>query len=200
MIPIFEGKQATYNKAILEALLTEGPMSAWQLAKHITPKIETVKRTLASTETQKVYSVLVRKDGRLDDLKSKEYISLNEETQKWEIAAKGMIAICIEKPQLKPLINLQYWNKHVIGNFKIPKEKMEIPLVGITIDGEIWGKNLSNLLSKFKAGNVSTVDRIVGDAKKLIDEGVNLDKISTRSLIQLLWTKAMQNHNTEPLF
>jgi hypothetical protein len=200
MIPIFEGKQATYNKAILEALLTEGEMSAWQLAKHITPKIETVKRTLASTETQKVYSVLVRNEGRLNDLKGKEYISLNEETQKWEIAAKGIIAICIEKPQLKPLINLQYWNNHVIGNFKIPKEKMEIPLVGITVDGEVWGKHLSNLLSKFKAGNVSTVDRIVGDAKKLIDEGVNLDKISTRSLIQLLWTKAMQNHNTEPLF
>jgi len=199
MIPIFQGKSALYNKTILETLLTEGPMSAWQLAKYIAPKIRTVKKTSESTKTQKVHSVLVREDGRLKDLKTKEYINLNEQNQ-WEIAVKGIIAICIEKPSLKPLINRQYWDTHVIGNFKMPKEKMEIPLVGITIDGEVWGKYMSNLLSKFKAGNVSTVDKIVGDAKKLIDEGVNLDKISTRSLIQLLWTKAMQNHNVESFF
>jgi len=200
MIPIFDGKQATYNKAILETLLTEGPMSAWQLAKGITPKIPSVQRTASSTETQKIYSVLMRKDGRLDNLKSNEYINLSGDNQKWEIAVKGMIAICIEKPQLKALINLEYWNKHVIGEVKMPKEKMEIPLVGITIDGKVWGKHLSNLLNKLKSGNMSVVDRILGDAKKLLEEGVNLDKISTKSLMILLWGKAMKNHNIGPFF
>jgi len=200
MIPIFEGKQATYNKAILETLLTEGSMSAWQLAKEITPKIPGVQRTMGSTETQKVYSVLVRNDGRLENLKSNEYINLSQDSQKWEIAVKGMIAICIKKPQLKPLINPQYWNEQIVGDIKIPKEKMEIPLLGITIDGKVWGKNLSNLLNKLKAGNMSINDSIVDHAKKLVDEGINLDKISTKSLMILLLEKAMKNHNIGPLF
>jgi hypothetical protein len=197
MIPIFEGKQAIYNKTILEALLIEGPMTTWQLAKKITPKIKTVKRTLSSTETQKVYSVLIRKDGRLNDLKFKEYVIFDEENQKWEVAAKGLFAICIEKPQLKPLINLKYWNTRIIGDFKFSKEKIEVPFAGITINGKKFEKCISFLLDKMKAKSTFFIEKTIEYVKKLIDEGINLDKISTKSLLHLLWIKGIQKHDKE---
>lgn len=77
-LEIFRGKKAKYNKLILRALYDKGYLKAWDIAKEVVMndperKVERKKRYWYQ-DTLKVYSVFVRKGGRLEELLSKEFI------------------------------------------------------------------------------------------------------------------------------
>lgn len=73
-VGIFQGKKGKYNKLIFQALHEEGYLSAWQIAKYISKKDSERRKRNWYHETQKVYSVLIRKNGRLEELVNKEYV------------------------------------------------------------------------------------------------------------------------------
>jgi hypothetical protein len=91
MASIFEGKQAIYNKLVLETLLMNGELTAWEIAKQIEPQIVKMEGD-PYHKSQKIYGVLIRKDGRLDDLRFKNYVFL-ENNKKYQIDFKGLIAL-----------------------------------------------------------------------------------------------------------
>lgn len=198
MIPIFTGKQATYNIQILETLLLKGEMTAWQLAKYIAPNIKTLKRTKHSTTTQKVYSVLLRKGGRLNDLKMKEYITFNNASRKWRLAVKGALAVWIKNPELKTKLSNKYYNTSMFNNLNFP-EKMKLPFLGFTMNGKKFERGMSQLVKHLEVNKTKIISSLAEEAEKCIEEGINLDKIKTKSLMILLVQRAKFNFITEDL-
>jgi hypothetical protein len=83
-------KSANYNLSILEALLSRGA-TAWQLAEILHKKTDPTQGKevieVKRYRTQKIYSVIQRKQGRIDDLKNKGY--LKEENGVWDLTRKG---------------------------------------------------------------------------------------------------------------
>jgi len=121
-------KTATYNRLILQVLLTE-ELEAYPLAE----KLKEIMSPSDMKETalekryrvQKIYSVIQRKNGRLADLKNKGYIT--EKNGKWVLTRKGLLAISVDKPELVDKIlesnkekfmdkyKRSSWNKKEIG-------------------------------------------------------------------------------------
>lgn len=76
-IGIFNGKKGRYNKLILKALYEKGMLSAWHIARYIVDETEKKEKKRIKDwyhATQKVSSVLARKEGRLQELLAKEFI------------------------------------------------------------------------------------------------------------------------------
>ncbi|GEM_PF-4462505 len=98
---IFEGKKAVYNRAILKALNNYGPLSKWELAKKLRDMLHpSISGETAYAKSLKIYSVLIRKGGRLEELLKKEFITKvtsNGET-KYALTIKGLIALYLHKP------------------------------------------------------------------------------------------------------
>ena len=69
-----EKKAAKYNKMVLKVLYENGYLSSWELARKIVENDAERQKKNWYHETQKVQSVLVRKNGRLTDLVNKEFI------------------------------------------------------------------------------------------------------------------------------
>ena len=92
-IPIFQGKAAKYHKAVLKALYTREPQSSpWYLAKEVVYLLGRKE----SESLHGVYSVLIRKNGRLDTLEKYGYIYSNP--QEIGIHWKGIWALLVDKP------------------------------------------------------------------------------------------------------
>ncbi|MEM3590995.1 MAG: hypothetical protein QW702_02710 [Candidatus Bathyarchaeia archaeon] len=86
-IGIFQGKQAKYNRFLLETLYDEGPLSAWELAKK-------------ARENQNLHSLHAIFNKRLRILEKKGYVKRVE--GKWLLQFKGMIAVLIIQENPKP--------------------------------------------------------------------------------------------------
>ena len=74
-IGIFTGKKAEYNRLILETLLEaeDLKLKEWELAKRIQTKTKPMGDWYS--HTQRIYSILIRKKGRLEDLSQKGYVN-----------------------------------------------------------------------------------------------------------------------------
>lgn len=109
-IGIFQGRSGQYNKAILEVLaeaLIDGEMlKEWELAKRIQKMIGSENNWYA--EAQRIYSVLIRKNGRLNDLREKWYVDFETKTEEetgrkvryWHPTVKGLVAALLLRPDL----------------------------------------------------------------------------------------------------
>ena len=85
LIPIFKGKKRENNSLILELLLIHGLLKPWELAKKMSEK--------TSRDVHDIYSIIIRKKGRLEELEYKKYI-MNYDG-KWLLTDKGIYAILI---------------------------------------------------------------------------------------------------------
>ena len=94
-VPPFKGKSAIYNEAILMSLFKKGPIKEWALSKEVANVISSDK------DEHDVYSVLIRKNGRLEDLESKGYIQYDKSEKKYELTFKGFITLGLVKPTLR---------------------------------------------------------------------------------------------------
>jgi len=174
MIPIFEeGKEAytAYNKAVINTLAVKGPMSAWQLAKHIESQIKTVKDTTTSTRLQKVYSSLVRKDGRLNDLQNKGYIEFDLQKQQWQLTPKGVLAFLM----------LNHGKANGLYPFWL-EEKSDVEKLKQQTNGSfIWDKCARAFMSP------ATLQKLAQAAAKAVERfGVNLDRVTDEALLMLM--------------
>gem|GEM_PF-2263834 len=107
-IGIFKGRSAQYNKLILQVLteaFSEGKeLKEWELAKRIQKKLDNGGNWYV--QAQRIYSILIRKNGRLHDLEQKHYISHDVKTEDgrkvryWTVTSKGLVAALILYPTL----------------------------------------------------------------------------------------------------
>jgi len=125
-ISIFEGKKAYYNRAILKLLVEKEPLKAWDIAKYIAKG--------SMDKTQDVYATLVRRNGRLNELLEKEYIS-KLPNKRFAPTFKGVIAYLLTEKN--PKISNSY--QKIISNLslKLP-ENMKIPILDIYINKNIF--------------------------------------------------------------
>lgn len=181
-------KSANYNLSILETLLSRGA-TAWQIAEILHKKnnlsnnkeLKEVKRY----RTQLIYSVIQRKQGRLNDLKNKGY--LREENGAWNLTKKGFIALSIEKPEL---INreMQTNKSLLLEDFKkkinaIPDKPIKEPLGIIQID-------LSQIKTPLaKIDPLPFFMMFIEEAKALLSEGIELDRVNEDTLVHLVLSR-----------
>jgi hypothetical protein len=164
-------------------------MEAWQIAEALLRKkdpdfnkeIKEVKRY----HTQKIYSVIQRKNGRLEDLRNKGYIEEKEGI--WQLTAKGILALHLIEPELVTN-KLQAEKDQYLGEFKQKTSTMSGVLkepFGIQIDlsqmREGLGKTLTYLFEES-----GFFPLFIEEAKALIDEGVDLDRIGEDTFLILI--------------
>jgi hypothetical protein len=185
-IGIFSGKSSNYNLAILETLFQK-QATAWQIAVTLQKKINpNEKKEIRFYRTQKIYSVIQRKSGRLTDLKSKEYIKETE--GKWKLAKKGLIALSIKKPDLVAS-GLQASEDIMLTKFKeqvnaLPNETIKEPL-GIQID-------LPKIkLSLQEMNPTSFLRTLLEESRVLLSEGIELDRISAEDLFYMAMARSI---------
>ena len=167
-IGIFEGKKAEYNMAILETLFKHGPLTTWEIAK----KIQQTKNPVQNREsnfyrTQKIYGVIARKGGRLDSLHKNEHILLRD--GKWELNFPKADAILIKKPEIISEFHQHYLTTPAIK--KDVRKKSKRAMINV---------NLSN--ADIKKLHMD----IAAKMKTLVEEGIDLDRISNKNLSLLV--------------
>ncbi len=185
-IGIFSGKSSNYNLAILETLFHK-QATAWQIADTLQKKINpSEKKEIRFYRTQKIYSVIQRKSGRLTDLKSKGYIVETE--GKWKLAKKGLIALSIKKPDLFAR-GLQASENIMLAKFKeqvnsLTNETIKEPF-GIQID-------LPKIkLSLQKMNPTSFLRTLLEESKALLSEGIELDRINAEDLLYMAMARSI---------
>jgi hypothetical protein len=167
-IGIFEGRKAYYNRLILKILIEKEPLKAWDIAKQIAKG--------SMEKTQDVYSTLIRKDGRLNELLEKEYISVLPNKQ-FIPTLKGIIAYLLteKNPKISTL------HSNLLSEMDISdKSDLTLPFFDIPITA----------LSKefFECLEEMTVEELC-EFKPLIHETlswIDLDAISNEELAIIL--------------
>jgi len=171
-----------YNRLVLEILFREGELGAWELAKKISEKgwqIKTLKKTESSTITQKIYSVLIRKEGRLPDLTTKQYIKLNERI-KYELGIKGLAAILIKEPGIASQMSSYYTSEQVFLN------KQDLSFSPFSIFTEDV-KALEDVMKRIYT-NPRFYSFFAEHVKAMIIRGTNLDSISEDNLMNMVFS------------
>ena len=185
-IGIFEGKSALYNKTILETLYEQNhSLTTWQIAKSLQNKLkETKNEEAAQSRAHKIYSVIQRKKGRLEELGKKHYITAEE--GRWSLTWKGHIGVLINKPELFDKIEMKRYRLTLSQMRQEAKAPPNIKTpFGLSINGEQFKEDYLKTLG-IAENNPSYLLLMVEETKQLIKEGINLDSITNKSLIQIL--------------
>jgi hypothetical protein len=180
-IPILNGKAAAYNTAILEVLYTKGPQaSAWYLAKEVTQRL--------GGDPRNVYSVLVRKEGRIETLERLGYVWEDHDKKIW-IDYKGILALLIHNPELWDKINpdmLSLLDR--IGRETVERvPDTHLGAFGLKIEGLGTALKKSDFMSKFNSpAGYLKISNLVAELTK---EGINLDIVKPPTLQWLVIMK-----------
>jgi hypothetical protein len=157
---IFAGKGAKYNELILKLLFEKGFLSPWKLANELA-LLDPKKPKDTYHKAQKIQSVLVRKNGRLEYLVKKEFIRKT---------ADGY-CLTVSKGSCSALV--------LFGNRQIPKASMSEFFSLEHLPPEF--KDFLILLSKYNSDALKKSYKEVQDiANKLLDEGLNFEMITNQ--------------------
>lgn len=190
-IGIFEGKQAKYNQAILEALFHQNiSLTSWQIAKSMQSILKpTSNKEIKQTRTRKIYSVIQRKGGRLDELSDKGYIYTID--GRWGLNLwKGYIAVLIKNPEIIQKLDDKecgYSLESLKQHLGVPPD-IEAPF-GISINGEKMKADAERLLGALCMLEPKFAFFLVEEVKELLRTGIDLDAIDNYALVVLLSQK-----------
>ena len=186
LIPIFQGKKGSYNRLVLEVLAeAKEPLKPWELAKRIYEKEP--KEVDWYRGTQKIYSVLIRKGGRLEELERKKYISLKD--GKWSLTIKGIMVALIIRPDLKQKMRNEAikFLESSIPFDSATLESPEIPVLKIAYNiAEASLKTMKKNMDILPQYLDSFVDKAVESTKALIKRGYDIDRVSEADLLTIL--------------
>jgi hypothetical protein len=191
---IFEGKKAKYNEFILRALLN-GPMKAWDIAKYIYDNKPDKKLSENwYNETQKINSLLTRRNGRLSELIDKEYII--RQNGKYHLTIKGGSVALTLTDSVKSVPSKLFETSQI--NFKsIPEFGIVTPF--FRVDKELLITMAEVLTETLKKPDFYELVRKT--TLRLMENGLNLDKISDENFQALLASltihKLMKNYFTK---
>lgn len=193
-IGIFSGKSANYNIGIIETLAILGGATAMTIAKTHLKRIDPASEkepylpgTPVYYRTQKIYSVIQRKGGRLEDLKAKGYIT--EENGVWRLTiVKGFVALYAKNPDF--ITNLIQENKdQFLAMMKnrlssVSENETKEPF-GVRINQKAVKQGVENLLLYLK-NKPFYFTKVLEEAKKLLCEGIDLDRVQEETLVSLI--------------
>jgi hypothetical protein len=132
---LFTGKSAKYNILILKILYQKGTLTPWDLSKEIA-NLTREKSENIYHKTQKIQSVLIRKDGRLINLVNRQFLKKTPEGYCLTFSKGVCTALTLfdEEELLKPAINIipKFENinsglsiiAHILSNFDPVQFKM----------------------------------------------------------------------------
>jgi hypothetical protein len=184
-IGIFEGKKTEYNLLILEVLFKNGPSTAWEIAKGIMDnRGETKDRDILYSRTQHIYSVIARKGARLEDLNKKDYIL--QKNSKWELCFPKGLAILIRKPELLDKINDYYLQSFQL-NGALRSKTLSMPFgLQLRVDGQKFQNKAKSMIQDLNRNRIETFLGMVKSLEKLIQQGIDIDRIDNKSLLVLV--------------
>jgi len=182
-IGIFQGRSAPHNIAILQALWEQGDLTSWQLAKHVCRvHHSSIELTAAERKLKEhdIYSLLIRKGGRLEELKQKGYIKA--QNNQWTIGLKAY-AVLLLKPELASLghvdSNLKIDSQNVLKELRLPQA--HIPGITVQVDKKVFAGWLEKSVPKLD--DDITIAKLIGE---IVEEGLDLDRVSNERLKVLL--------------
>jgi len=184
-IGVFKGKKASHNAAILEVLLKYGPLKNWDIAKRIYENNRTTGNPhIGYAKTQGIYSVIIRKKGRLDELNKKDYIMKND--SKWELCFPKGLSILVYKPGLISDVNEYYLRKPIFPKSEFSKmRKLQTPFgIKLQIDMKQL-QRFSDVLLK-RTDNLEIFQSMARSIESLVHQGIDLDRINDEHLFALL--------------
>ena len=176
---IFTGKKSTYNQLILKALAT-GSKKTWQIAEYIYLNRGSIPVTkLNKNEVKKINKVICWENGRLNELKKKEYIG--RENILWNLTTKGnavSLTLFADISEIMPFIE---------GINILELKEMMSQIFTQLFDDIVPRRARKNFLKIFDKPHFSElfIQRIKGYAAKLIQDGVNLDDMSDKEFESL---------------
>jgi hypothetical protein len=170
---IFEGKKGNYNKFVLKVLYKNGYLTAYHIAKEVA-RFQVKPKENLNMKTLNVQSVLIRSNGRIEELEKKEYIQNTE---------KGY-RLTFPKGIATALISYQTIEDSGIDELPIILEIME-PLDEQfkSIFTDIW-LIYSEIYPKKEYYQV-----MLKATQSLIDEGLDIDVISNKKFNSYLELK-----------
>jgi len=184
-IGIFEGKSSKNNQDILEVLQQHEPLTSWKIAEMIQRKRKpTPDKEAKQNRIRKIYSVIQRRGGRLQELQDKHYVTAHN--GKWRLTPKGYIAVYIKKPDLFSKLDMETRKRGTailqnhfrkVGDIKEP--------FGISINGNQFRKDARKVLRHMRK-DVSFFKLLVEETEQLTRKGINLDVITIEELVGLL--------------
>ena len=193
-VGIFQGKKGKYNQLIFKALHEEGYLSAWQIAKYISKKDPERRKRDWYHETQKVYSVLIRKNGRLEELVNKEYVQKTPRGYRTTYPKGYCLALTLHKDIKIPKIDMFDITLLLQG------AKAEYPMV----DADTHA-NLKELLEIYAELNSKEEGyRVLAKATLgMLHLGLNLDVVSNEEFrrfleahLEIMWQKELEQGKT----
>jgi hypothetical protein len=192
-IGIFSGKSAEYNQSILETLLSK-EATAWQIAEVLQKKRNPIlDKEARFYRSQKIYSVIQRKKGRLAELENKSYIKVRD--GKWSLTKKGWIALSVKNPDF--LTNELRTLEHIFAQ-ELEKEVSSLPDNTITHPFGIQIDLAKTKTALAKINPTQLLRILLKEAKALLSEGIELDRISEENLLNLAMVRgALQYTNSE---
>ncbi len=187
VIGIFTGKEAAYHLAILKTLYKLNNATAWQIAKTITEaKKPILNKDIRETKSRKIYSVIQRKNGRLNELAGKGYIEANEGL--YELTIKGYVALAIKDPAIVDAENKDQSVEKFREIIKdMPEDVANLPL-GINVNRSEYKKGIGLFLDNVKS-KPEVFKAIVEETKEVLAQGVDLDRIDIFTLVSLLMNR-----------
>ena len=189
-IGIFTDKSATYNLAILETLDKLDHATAWQIAKRIAEQQKPIPNKDMETRSRRIYSVIQRKTGRLNDLAGKGYIRETEGL--WELTVKGSIALAIKKPDVLTSLentskNRVYYEQVTKTINAMPEETLKFPF-GISVNTTETKQDLHKIVEQLK-NDPHGFPVLIEETKSVLSNGINLDVIDEFTLFSLLFKR-----------
>jgi len=172
-IGIFEGKKACYNRKILKLLVEKQPLKAWDIAKHIAKG--------EMSRTQDIYAVLIRKNGRLNELLEKQYIKMLPD-KCYIPTFKGIIAYA--SSEKNPRISKAY--KEILSSAisQLP-EQLTVPLFGFKVATDFYKEQIEKV--KFTEEELIQLAKFIEESLPWIDlDAVGEEEISALILLKLM--------------
>jgi len=182
LIGIFKGKQAAYNKQILNLLFDNGPMTAWQMTGRMTSQ---GKVSLHATLTK-----------RLRSLEKKKY--LRKEGKWWFLQFKGFIVTLIIQKKPKPWS--KKWTK-LLDELSEFIRKHSRAFFGSKVQIDDITINPTDIVDRSRKAVKRTKDWIFLShyVKNLMQTGVvNIDLISNQTLLAVILSE-FSNEELEKL-
>ena len=173
-IEIFKGRKGPYNKLVLKSLYDNGYLSGWKLARKIAendPRRRGKKKNWYH-EAQKVYSVLVRKGGRLEELSNKEFIEKTDQGYCLTVYKGLCSALTLYENVKEPAIDELSKTYEIFPELK---EAMEI----------ISRLYPETLVEKYKV--------MLRTTKELLDQGWNFDRVTNKQFNEIFNTRFQEN-------
>jgi len=173
-LEIFKGRKGTNNKLVLKSLYDNGYLSGWKLAREIAendPRRRGKKKNWYH-EAQKVYSVLVRKGGRLEELSNKEFIEKTDQGYRLTIYKGLCSALTLYENVKEPAIDELSKTYEIFPELK---EAMEI----------ISRLYPETLVEKYKV--------MLRTTKELLDQGWNFDRVTNKQFNKIFIPRFQEN-------